>query len=210
MKFIERFTLKLISIIIIIISTFTIFMIFGIVSTEIVTEGIDRILYSDISLKVTTIVSIILFLLSIRCLFAKLKLVDEAKNGIMLENASGKLIISKESLENLISSVSKNIPGAESISSKTILDKDKNLRVYVTTVVSGDVMLKEISTELQKRIKEAMKRTADLEVKEVNIKIKNITNKKSKTKAEENTNKIVEESEETKEEVNKEIDNGEE
>ena len=75
-------------------------------------------------------------------------------------------------------------------------------------------MLKEISTELQRRIKDAMKKTADLDVKEVNIKIKNITSKKSKSKVEdvdnttntsENDNTI-----ETNEEVNKEIDNGEE
>ena len=41
-------------------------------------------------------------------------------------------------------------------------------------------MIKDISNELQTKIKEAMKRTADLDVKEVNIKIKNITSKKVK------------------------------
>ena len=158
-----------------------------------------------------SIIIAILILLSIRCLFARLKPVDEAKNGIVLENASGKLIISKESLENLIASVSKNISGAESISSKTMLDKDRNLRVYVTLVVSGDVILKEISTELQRKIKDAMKKTADLDVKEVNIKIKNITNKKSKPKVETVNNvEEPENKENTNEEVNKEIDNGEE
>ena len=86
----------------------------------------------------------------------------------------------KESLENMIAAVAKDIPGAESISSRTILDKNKNLIVYVTTVVSKDVILKDISSELQTKIKEAMKRTADLEVKEVNIRIKNITSKKVK------------------------------
>ena len=108
----------------------------------------------------------------------------------------------------LFRSVSKNIPGAESITSRTVLDKDRNLKVYVTTVVSGDVVLKDISTDLQKRIKEAMKKTADLEVKEVNIKIKNITNKKSKQKIEEP--QVTNLTEKTNEEVNNEIDNGEE
>ena len=53
-----------------------------------------------------------------------------------------------------------------------------------------------------------MKKTADLEVKEVNIKIKNITNKKSRPKIEEpQTTNLTEK---TNEEVNNEIDNGEE
>ena len=52
--------------------------------------------------------------------------------------------------------------------------------MYVTAIVSKDVMLKDVSNELQRKIKDAMKRTADLEVKEVNIKIKNITSKKVK------------------------------
>ena len=92
-----------------------------------------------------------------------------------------------------------------------MLDRDRNLRVYVTLVVSGDVILKEISTELQRKIKDAMKKTADLDVKEVNIKIKNITNKKSKPKVEPVNNvEEPENKENTNEEVNKEIDNGEE
>ena len=53
-----------------------------------------------------------------------------------------------------------------------------------------------------------MKKTADLEVKEVNIKIKNITNKKSKQKIEEP--QVTNLTEKTNEEVNNEIDNGEE
>ena len=39
------------------------------------------------------------------------------------------------------------------IMSKTILDKNRNLIVYVTTTVSRDVMIKDISTELQEKIK---------------------------------------------------------
>ena len=48
------------------------------------------------------------------------------------------------------------------------------------TCTSKEIIIKDISNELQKRIKDAMKRTADLDVKEVNIRIKNITSKKVK------------------------------
>ena len=83
-------------------------------------------------------------------------------------------------MENLIASFIKEVPGADSISIRTILDKDRNLIINVTAAVSKDIMIKDVSNEIQERIKDAMKRTADLEVKEVNIKIKNITNKRVK------------------------------
>ena len=208
MKFLERFSLRLFSIIIIVISIITMLIALDVLHLDVVPNMISYAIETEMSTRITIIVSAVLILLGIKSLCARLKPIDEAKNGIVLENASGKLIISKESLENLISSVSKNIPGAESITSRTVLDKDRNLKVYVTTVVSGDVVLKDISTDLQKRIKESMKKTADLEVKEVNIKIKNITNKKSKQKIEEP--QVTNLTEKTNEEVNNEIDNGEE
>ena len=99
-----------------------------------------------------------------------------------------KLIISKESLENLIAGEAKDIDGTESISSKTFLDIDKNLIVDVNVVVNKDVAIKEYSSDLQKGIKDVLKRTADLNTKNINIRIKNISNKKSK-KSDANDNK---------------------
>lgn len=213
MKLIERFSLRLFSIIIIFLSIITILTVTSVLHIDFLVRALSFTMENETYARITIIVSVILILLGIKSLLARLKPEDESKNGIILENASGKLVISKESLENLIAGVSKNIPGAESISSKTVLDKDRNLKVYVTTVVSDDVVLKDISTDLQKRIKEAMKKTADLDVKEVNIKIKNITNKKVKTKNEKeniNANTKPESTIETNEEVKQEIDNGEE
>jgi uncharacterized alkaline shock family protein YloU len=216
MKFLERFSLRVFSIIVFLTSIALILMVCGVLNSEIVPHVVARLSDGEIQIRTTIVVAVILILLSLKSFFAKLKPVDEAKNGIVLENASGKLVISKESLENLIAGVSKSIPGAESVSSKTLIDKDRNLKVYVSATVSSDIMLKEISTELQRKIKEAMKKTADLDVKEVNIKIKNITNKKVKTKEDkkQEENLPVEETE-TKENVdeeksNEKNDNGEE
>ncbi len=180
MKFLDKLSLKLFSIIIFIISVLLILIITGIVPIQYITENIALLLGSDKAIKITVIVLVVFILLSIKGLFFSSKKDNKGKEGIILENTSGKLVISKESLENMIAAVAKEIPGAESTTSRTVLDKNKNLIVYVTTVVSKDVIIKDISTELQTKIKEAMKRTADLEVKEVNIRIKNITSKKVK------------------------------
>ena len=203
MKFLDKFALKIFSIIILVISIVIILVITGILPISVITSELMFLTDVGSNIKIALAIAFVFVLLALKGLFFTSKTNDDGKEGIILENNSGKLVISKESLQNLIASVVKEIPGAESISSKTILDKNRNLIVYVTTTVSRDVMIKDISTELQEKIKNALKKTADLEVKEVNIKIKNITSKKVKgLPAPENIEF------ETKEENNNEQENG--
>ena len=180
MKWLDKLALKIFSILILAIAVVVVLVITGIIPYADLGACLIKITDNDMGIKIAAGVLGVLVLLAIKGFFFTSKPEDNGKDGIILENASGKLVISKESLENLIASVIKDIPGADTVSSRTILDKDRNLIVYVTAVVSKDVMLKDISNELQTKIKDAMKRTADLDVKEVNIKIKNITSKKVK------------------------------
>lgn len=181
MKFLDKLALKIFSLIIFVLGIGIILIMTGVLPLDAVLEEVTVLTdLGEDGIKIAIGVLAVLMLLALKGLFFTSKPQDNGKNGIILENTSGKLVISKESLENLISSVTKEIPGADTVASKTILDKDRNLIVYVTAVVSKEVMIKDISNELQKRIKDAMKRTADLDVKEVNIRIKNITSKKVK------------------------------
>lgn len=182
MKFLERFALTIFSIIVLIISIAMLCIMFDFAEMSIITRPISYIMEDIIAFRTALVVITICILLAIKGIFFKSKKESLGKDGIVLENTSGKLVISKESLENLVASVAKEVPGAEAVSSRTILDKDRNLKVYVTTTVSREVMLKDVSTLLQTKIKDAMKQTADLEVKEVNIRIKNINSKKVKGK----------------------------
>ena len=93
----------------------------------------------------------------------------------MLENDEGKLLISKETLESFIASVAKGFNGAENVRSKVYVDKENNLSVYITLFVHQDAVIKDLSLNLQSKIKEAIKKTSDLDVKEVNIRVVNIT-----------------------------------
>lgn len=181
MKFLDKLALKIFSLIILAIGILIILLMTGIINIEVISNEIVKLSDGEIAIEVSIGVLAVLMLLSIKGLFFTSKVQDKAlKDGIILENTNGKLVISKESLENLVSSVTKDIPGADVITSRTILDKNRNLIVNVTAAVSKDVMIKDISNEVQARVKDAMKKTADLEVKEVNIRIKNITSKKVK------------------------------
>lgn len=180
MKFLDKLVLKIFSLIILVIAIGIILVMTGILPINVISDYVSYIIYGENNVKILIAVLAVLMLFAIKGMFFTSKSENKGKEGIVLENNSGKLVISKESLENLIASVTKEVPGTDTVSSKTIVDKNKNLIIYVTAVVSKDVMIKDVSNELQQKIKDAMRKTADLEVKEVNIKIKNITSKKVK------------------------------
>ncbi len=180
MKFLEKLALIIFSIVIGILAIGLILIMLDVLQIGTVSRMIMSLLQGELSFKITLAVTIILLLLAIKCIFFGAKKEDDGRNGVTLENTAGKLVISRESLENLIANVVKDVQGIEAISSRTILDRNNNLIVYVTTLVSKDMMIKDVSSQIQEKIKEALNKTADLEVKQVNIKVKNITNKKIK------------------------------
>ena len=154
MKWLDKLALKIFSILILAIAVVVVLVITGIIPYADLGACLIKITDNDMGIKIAAGVLGVLVLLAIKGFFFTSKPEDNGKDGIILENASGKLVISKESLENLIASVIKDIPGADTVSSRTIWDKDRNLIVYVTAVVSKDVMLKDISNELQTKIKD--------------------------------------------------------
>lgn len=180
MKFLEKLSLILFSLIMSVISIGLILIMLDVIQISVVTKTISLILKDDFSIKLTVGVAVVTLLLALKCIFFGSEPEDDGRNGVTLENGSGKLVISKESLENIIANIVKEVQGIEAISSRTILDKNNNLVVYVTTLVSKDMMIKDVSAQIQDKIKDALSKTADLEVRQVNVKVKNITNKKIK------------------------------
>ena len=116
-------------------------------------------------------------LLALKCIFfsSYTKENTEKTEGILLENESGKLLISIETIENLVKGVINGFENVKSINCKVKLDKQiNNVTIDLNLVVSADTIIKDLSTNLQTRVKEVIKTTTEIEVKQVNIKIKNI------------------------------------
>ena len=70
--------------------------------------------------------------------------------------------------------VSEGFDSVKNVSVSTELDHLNNLIINVNLVVNKTVVIKELTLNMQNKIKEAIKKTSDLEVKEVNVKIKDI------------------------------------
>ncbi len=174
MKVIEKITLIIYSNIILILSIIACLLIFGWLDIDIVQELVRSLLLYGTSSKVILGVSIVFILLSLRCIFfdptSKQELKD--KQGILLANDNGKLMISKETIENLVEAVTKEFKVAKDVTSKVEIDKENNVNVFVNLVVGADTVIKDLSADLQAKIKSKVKETTDLEVKEVNINVK--------------------------------------
>ena len=176
MKFLEKISLIIFSIIMLVISVINCLLVFGWLRlgtvNSFITDIINDSTYSNIILGV----SVIFILLAIKCIFFSSSDKESIKsgNGILLENDNGKLMVSRETLVNIVNGVAKGFESTENIVTKVSLDKESNLKIYVELYVHSNAVIKDLSANIQNRIKEAIKKTVDLDVKEVNIKIKNI------------------------------------
>lgn len=176
MKTIEKITLVLFSSLMLIISVILCLAIFGWINVNFLGEIINVAITDEITSKVLLGLSILFILLSIRCIFfdSSSKEKEEYKNGILLENSNGKLLITKETIENLVNGVVKGFDSAEDVTTRIELDEENNVKVFVNLTVKENAVIKELSSNLQNKIKETIKKSSDLEVKEVNIKVRNI------------------------------------
>jgi len=143
------------------------------------------------------IIEILLFIMAIKGILFQSKL-EENKDAIILENNSGKLIISRKTLENLVKDISNGVQGVENSFARVNVSKDTELIISIDIVVK-EGSIKDITKKLQEDVKIAIKKASDLNVSEVNVNIKNIKkiNESNNLKAKNNI-------EESKEEGNNE------
>lgn len=179
MRILERIALVLFSIIMIILAVVSCLVVFDVVELNTVFKYLEELLKDDIAKKIIIGSSIVVVLLAIKSLFfpTKIKKKQEIKSGVLLENKDGRLLISKDTIENIVNSVVRSYDEAVDSQTKVILDSNNNITVFISLLVKDDSIIKEMSSSMQTKIKETLKRNTDLDVSQVNINIKDVDNK---------------------------------
>ena len=179
MKILEKTTLIIYSYVMLILSILACLLVFGWIDSGFVMRIINNILVGDTSGKIVLGVSVLFILLSIKCIFFDTTSREQIKErqGVLLENESGKLMISKETIENLVNSVAKGFESTEDVVTRVELDNQNNVKVYANLTVSANAVIKDLSAKLQTSIKDKVKKATDLDVNEVNITIKKVADK---------------------------------
>ena len=186
MKFIERVVLMVYSYIVLLLAVMLCLLVFRWVSLTDVTNIIENIVTGETTSKITLIVSAICMLLSIRCIFfdSHSKEVIKESQGILLKNDNGQLLITKETLDNMVKSVVYGFDSIKECLPKISVNENNEISITLQIVIEDNVILKDLASNLQSRVKEELKKTSDLDVKEVNIKVVNLNKNERNTKAE--------------------------
>ena len=177
MKIIEKITLILYSNIILIMSVILCLLVFGWLDANVVANLAKALLIGEKSSGIILGVSVVFILLSIRCIFfdPTSKQEQKDKQGVLLANDNGKLMISKETIENLVEAVTKEYKEAKDVSSRVELDKNNNVNIYVNLVVGSETIIKDLTVDLQNRIKEMLKQHDDVIDDTIIVRFDNIT-----------------------------------
>ena len=174
MKILEKFALILFSLLTLITSVIICLIIFNIISIEQIEFCIDYVM-SDMALTIAVLsVSIFCILLSIRCLFYRRKkqIKKSTSDDVLLENAAGRLLISKNSIENAVNNIVKTSMSEGSDIKVTVdIDPANNISVYVSVVLDSTEKVKSATIDLQMKIKNKIKENFGIDIKQVNIKV---------------------------------------
>lgn len=135
-------------------------------------SNIPNMSFTQEQMTYIVIIEILLFIMAIKGILFQSKL-EENKDAIILENNSGKLIISRKILENLVKDISNGVQGVENSFARVNVSKDTELIISIDIVVK-EGSIKDITKKLQEDVKIAIKKASDLNVSEVNVNIKNI------------------------------------
>ena len=128
--------------------------------------------FSAMNMGTILIISVIIEIMAIKGMFFQSGK-EERRDAIILENSSGKLIISRKTLENLVKDIANNVDGVENAIAKVMVEKDTDLAILIDIVVK-EGSIKDITKKLQEEVKMSIKKASDLNVAEVNVNIKNI------------------------------------
>ena len=182
MKVLDKMNLIIFSTVILILSVCLCIVAFEWVTIDVVNGWLDTAFNNQTGRYIILGVSILFIILAVKSIFFNsFSKSEQGKDGILLENDDGKLLVSKDTIENLSTAVVKSFQSAENTITKVTVDQENNVKIFVTLFVYPDVVIKDLSSNLQTKIKDTIKKSLDLDVKEVNIRVKNIAVKKEPT-----------------------------
>ncbi len=181
MKFLERFALVVYSYIILIIAIIVSLLIFNWLDFDTVGNMINALLTGAIASKITLAVCVLFILLSIKCIFFDESSREKIKDsqGILLKNENGELMISKDSIDNMVKNAVSGFENVKECNTKIDVNSENHIIITLLLVVTENVVIKDLASNIQTKVKEEIKKISDLDVQEVNVKIVNLQGSKN-------------------------------
>lgn len=182
MKIVDKTILYIFSVIILLTVIMTSCLIFGWVDATTIYLVISNILSNSTTCNILIGINALICILAIKTIFFPSSSNEEKYNdGILLENDDGKLLITRETLTNIVDSVVSGFESVKNTQTKILLDQENNLSIILTIDVSDNAIIKELSNNIQLRVKDTIKKSLDVEIKSLDIRIKRVIKKEETT-----------------------------
>ena len=173
MKFLERLALVIYSYIVILLSVVLCLLVFNWIDIESLNRIVETLVTGDISSKVVLGLSVVFILLSIKCIFFDERSKEKLKEaqGILLKNENGELMISKETIDNMVKNAVASFEDIKECKTRIDVNMENQIMITLVLAVNGNTVIKDLASNIQDKVKDEVKTVSDLEVKTVNIKI---------------------------------------
>ena len=183
MKFLDKMGLAIFSIIILIISIILFLIGLGWMQATIFTVLIVKTLQFQTATYILLGISAFLILLSVKCLFfsSSSKDKEDDDNGILLQNSDGQLLITSETIESMVCGIINEFPSIIASNIKVKINKENDVVINAKIDVKKGTIIKETTSKLQTRIKKVLKDTTDLEIKAVDVEVRQVEAEETET-----------------------------
>ncbi len=192
MKFFDKLGLAIFSAIVLIISITLCLIGFGWIEPSVYSILISKAYASQTGTYVLIGSCTVLALLAIKCLFftdMTSKDDEEEGNGILLQNEDGRLLITADTLRNMVEGVITDFDEITDSITRINITKENDVIIEISIDVLRGTVIKDVTSRLQTKVKKEIKAATDLEIKYVNVKVRNTgiekadEDKEKKTKA---------------------------
>lgn len=192
MKFFDKLGLAIFSAIVLIISITLCLIGFGWIEPSVYSILISKAYASQTGTYVLIGACTVLALLAIKCLFftdMTSKDDEEEGSGILLQNEDGRLLITADTLRNMVEGVITDFDEITDSITRINITKENDVIIEISIDVLRGTVIKDVTSRLQTKVKKEIKAATDLEIKYVNVKVRNTgiektdEDKEKKTKA---------------------------
>lgn len=192
MKFFDKLGLAIFSAIVLIISITLCLIGFGWIEPSVYSILISKAYASQTGTYVLIGSCTVLALLAIKCLFftdMTSQDDEEEESGILLQNEDGRLLITADTLRNMVEGVITDFDEITDSITRINITKENDVIIEISIDVLRGTVIKDVTSRLQTKVKKEIKSATDLEIKYVNVKVRNTgiekadEDKEKKTKA---------------------------
>ena len=171
MRGFEKFILCIFSVVMIVLSVFTILIATGMIQVgDLYQVAVNFLIANKVAVLV---IGAIVSLLGLIGLFSTSGNEDDSRSGLAIKNESGTVFLNRDTFETMIMSVAKNYP--ELVNPKVDVSiSEEGVKANLYAMILPETVVPTLTEKLQDNIKSTVKKQTTIEIKEANIKIKGV------------------------------------